>query len=188
MACPYGLLKPRLRRLLLLLTLPAGSRSIGSPGYPNFGGAEYCVSWCAGAIGDPHISFANGGHADFRGSHRARYAFISSPGYQFAPYFQEVDFWYSSVVGLKQLVHGTFMSGSRMTQPFPELAKVLVQAPRTKERDFSALWRPGTGCTTQQYCNTRHLGPVRVGPPLSPVSHRTMAKLLWPPSDGPFFF
>lgn len=40
----------------------------------------------SGATGDPHISFAHGGKADFRGSHRASYVFISSAGYQFAPY------------------------------------------------------------------------------------------------------
>jgi hypothetical protein len=45
------------------------------------------------AGGDPHITFAHGGKADFRGSHRSYYAFITSPDYQFAPYFQEVDFW-----------------------------------------------------------------------------------------------
>ena len=38
----------------------------------------------SGANGDPHIAFANGGRADFRGSHRGIYAFLSSPGYQCA--------------------------------------------------------------------------------------------------------
>lgn len=64
----------------------------------------------ADAMGDPHITFANGGSADFRGSHRDRYNFVASPGYSFAPYFQEVDFMYQSAVGLRQLVHGTFMT------------------------------------------------------------------------------
>ena len=30
--------------------------------------------------------------------------------WQFAPYFQEVDFWFDTPTGLKQLVHGTFMT------------------------------------------------------------------------------
>jgi len=64
----------------------------------------------SGATGDPHISFAHGGKADFRGSHRASYVFISSAGYQFAPYFQEVDFNYHGVSGRWQKVHGTFMT------------------------------------------------------------------------------
>ena len=72
------------------------------------GGAHF-DAWTA-LHGDPHITFAHGGQADFRGSHRAYYAFVSSPGYQFAPHFQEVDFWYHVVVGVKQLVHGTFMT------------------------------------------------------------------------------
>ena len=39
-------------------------------------------SGSSGASGDPHLLFANGGKADFRGSHRDSYAFLSSPGYQ----------------------------------------------------------------------------------------------------------
>ena len=34
------------------------------------------------AAGDPHITFANGGKADFRGKHRRHFAFITSPGYR----------------------------------------------------------------------------------------------------------
>ena len=100
-----------MRALLLLLTL-AALATAQSPGYPSSGSQAYCTAWCAGAIGDPHISFANGGTADFRGSHHGNYVFISSPGYQFAPYFQEVDFMYKSAVGLRQLVHGTFMTAA----------------------------------------------------------------------------
>lgn len=37
-------------------------------------------------------------------------AFVSSPDFQFAPYFLEVDFWFATVTGLQQLVHGTFMT------------------------------------------------------------------------------
>ena len=68
-----------------------------------------CVPYSGGS-GDPHLILANGGDADFRGSHRDYYAFISSPGYHFAPHFQEVDFWFNTATGLKQLVHGTFMT------------------------------------------------------------------------------
>ena len=64
----------------------------------------------SGAGGDPHITFANGGRADFRGSDQDNYVFISSPGYQFAPFFQEVDFHYTSPTAVTQLVHGTFMT------------------------------------------------------------------------------
>ena len=63
-----------------------------------------------GGSGDPHLSFPNGGRADFRGSHRACYVFVSSAGFQFAPFFQEVDFLFTSPQGVLQLVHGTFMT------------------------------------------------------------------------------
>ena len=71
------------------------------------------TGWCCnptGGFGDPHLTFAHGGKADFRGSDREYYVFISSPGYQFAPYFQEIDFVYALPTGLKQLVHGSFMT------------------------------------------------------------------------------
>jgi hypothetical protein len=72
------------------------------------------LGWCcnpSGSFGDPHLTFANGGKADFRGSHGDVYAFISSPGYHFALRFNEADFVYAKPAeGLKQLVHGTFMT------------------------------------------------------------------------------
>ena len=72
------------------------------------------VGWCCnptGASGDPHITLAHGGKADFRGSHNEFYVFLSSPGYQFSPWFQEIDFVYARpATGLKQLVHGSFMT------------------------------------------------------------------------------
>ena len=69
-----------------------------------------CGALISGAGGDPHISFANGGRADFRGSDRDSYAFVSSPGYHFAPWFQEVDFVFTAPTGVTRLVHGTFMT------------------------------------------------------------------------------
>ena len=46
------------------------------------GGMVCSTGYGSGASGDPHIVFAHGGKADFRGSHRQLYNFISSPGYQ----------------------------------------------------------------------------------------------------------
>ena len=63
-----------------------------------------------GATGDPHIVFAHGGKADFRGSDKAAYAFLSSAGYSFAPFFEAVDYFYTTELGVKQLIHGTFMT------------------------------------------------------------------------------
>jgi len=72
------------------------------------------AGWCCnptGAFGDPHITLAHGGKADFRGSHNKFYVFLSSPGYHVSPWFQEIDFVYARpATGLKQLVHGSFMT------------------------------------------------------------------------------
>ena len=84
----------------------AGLTGVVVESAPSFG-------WCCnptGGFGDPHLTFAHGGKADFRGSDRDYFVFLSSPGYQFAPFFQEIDFVYSSATGLRQLVHGSFMT------------------------------------------------------------------------------
>ena len=71
------------------------------------------TGWCCnptGGFGDPHLTFAHGGKADFRGSDKEYFVFLSSPGYQFSPYFKVIDFVYAMPTGLKQLVHGSFMT------------------------------------------------------------------------------
>jgi len=94
------------------------------------------------AGGDPHITFAHGGKADFRGSHRACYAFVSSPGYQFAPYFQEVDFWFDLPTGLKQLVHGTFMTMAMWRVHTSAGRGLLIEADAMKKGEVDVLVFP----------------------------------------------
>jgi len=93
------------------------------------------------AGGDPHIVFAHGGKADFRGSHRDYYAFVTAPGYQFAPYFQEVDFWYASPTGAKQLVHGTFMTRAawRVRTSANRVLLIKADAMRKAELDVTVV-------------------------------------------------
>ena len=99
----------------------------------------------AGIVGDPHIAFAHGGRADFRGSHRALYAFVSSPGYQFAPYFQEVDFWFDAVTGLKQLIHGTFMTQATWRMRTSSGKELLVTADAMHKGELTVLVLGGGG-------------------------------------------
>ena len=77
------------------VALSADGRSVavGSRGFNFYSGRAriYHDPGLTSAMGDPHITFAHGGSADFRGSHRTFYAFLTSPGFQFAPYFQEVQ-------------------------------------------------------------------------------------------------
>jgi len=91
---------------------------------------------------DPHILFAHGGRADFRGSHRDYYAFVSSPGYHFAPHFQEVDFWFDTVTGLHQLVHGTFMTKAVWRMRTSAGKELVVLAEAMKRGELSVLVLP----------------------------------------------
>ena len=68
---------------------------------------QTCSSSGGGSGDPPH--FPNGGRAGFRGSHRACCVFVSSAGFNSLP-FQEVDFLFTSPQGVRQLVHGTFMT------------------------------------------------------------------------------
>lgn len=60
----------------------------------------------AGGEGDPHLSFAHGGVADFRGRHDTFYVMHSSPGFQFATRSVNTSF----LLPRPQLVHGTFFT------------------------------------------------------------------------------
>ena len=104
--------------------------------------AQSAVTCTAGANGDPHINFAHGGTADFRGSHRTCYAFLSSPGYSFAPYFQEADFVYRTAtpqIGLEQLVHGTFMTRAFWTIVTSAGTHVVLGADAMKQGQLDVL-------------------------------------------------
>ena len=82
-----------LRRFITGLSLLAGAAARRSLAH-GYDHNSHCpaINCFRGSVGDPHLQFNGGGKADFRGSHRSSYIFLSSPGYQFAPYFQEVDF------------------------------------------------------------------------------------------------
>ena len=49
-------------------------------GGSNYGGGETVVPCYGGSKGDPHLAFAHGGKADFRGKNGAIYCFLSTPG------------------------------------------------------------------------------------------------------------
>ena len=59
-----------------------------------------------GGVGDPHLMFAHGGSADFRGEHNVYYCMHSSPGFQFAARSVNTSF----LLPRPQLVHGTFFN------------------------------------------------------------------------------
>jgi hypothetical protein len=59
-----------------------------------------------GIWGDPHIHFAHGGYADFRGINNTMFAMLSAPGIQFALRTMDTDF----LLPRPQLVHGSFFT------------------------------------------------------------------------------
>ena len=56
--------------------------------------------------GDPHITFAHGGKADFRGRNNTYFALLSAPGVQFAARTMDTSF----LLPRPQLVHGSFFT------------------------------------------------------------------------------
>jgi hypothetical protein len=57
-----------------------------------------------GSDGDPHLHFAHGGAADFRGKNDTFYALLSAPGVHFAARTEDTSF----LLPRPQLVHGSF--------------------------------------------------------------------------------
>lgn len=66
----------------------------------------YTSSSSAGSSGDPHIKFAHGGIADFRGKNNTSYSFLSAPGYHFAATTTDTIF----KVPRPQTVDGSFFT------------------------------------------------------------------------------
>ena len=64
-----------------------------------------------GGSGDPHLMFAHGGSADFRGEHNVYYCMHTSPGFQFAAKSVNTSF----LLPRPQLVHGTFFTDVAFT-------------------------------------------------------------------------
>jgi hypothetical protein len=78
-----------------------------------------------GISGDPHIVFAHGGRADFRGEDKANYVFLSAPNISFAVQTEFVDF----LLPRPQLVHGSFITK----------AGIVIRS-EVDDREFCALY------------------------------------------------
>ena len=63
-----------------------------------------------GSVGDPHLIFANGGKADFRGKNGTIYAFLSAPKLQVNVLTEARTFRRVHSARRRQLVHGSFVT------------------------------------------------------------------------------
>lgn len=84
-----------------LLARSAGASTCAAPISANCAGSS-----SAGSHADPHLHFAHGGEADFRGTNGTFYALLSAPGVSFAAQTRASDFLLPSPL----LVHGSFFT------------------------------------------------------------------------------
>ncbi len=68
--------------------------------------AQCATSGTASSHADPHLRFAHGGRADFRGVDGTHYALLSAPGVSFAAETRDTDF----LLPKPLLVHGSFFT------------------------------------------------------------------------------
>lgn len=68
--------------------------------------AQCAASGTASSHADPHLRFAHGGRADFRGADGTHYALLSAPGVSFAAETRDTDFLLPNPL----LVHGSFFT------------------------------------------------------------------------------
>lgn len=87
--------------------VPHTSHSAGTVGEHSHAAGEHSPSMRAGARKDPHLSFAHGGHADFRGRNGAYYGFFSEPGLAVNVKVEEASF---SIKRGALTVDGTFLT------------------------------------------------------------------------------
>lgn len=78
---------------------PLAGVLFSSPSAPPSGGEA-----AGGSDGDPHLYFAKGGTADFRGKNGTTYALLTAPGVHFAGVTEDSSF----LLPRPQLVHGSF--------------------------------------------------------------------------------
>ena len=74
---------------------------------PNWGNV-HCVE--PGADKDPHLHFAHGGRADFRGKDRQCYNFFSAPGLSVNVRIEAATYMLSRAPGHALIVHGSFIT------------------------------------------------------------------------------
>ena len=82
---------------------PSPTKSFGSP--------DEGSALCAGFKGDPHLAFAHGGRADFRGEHGAIYCFLTTPGLALNVKTEESTFLLHNRA---LTVHGSFITEARV--------------------------------------------------------------------------
>jgi len=166
---------------------------------------------CTYAIQDPHLSFAHGGKADFRGRHGALYNFLSAPGLAVNVKTEEARFRLHNLhdSGGTLVVDGSFitevtdgqdtMRGDRITpravsqRPTQPLRTHTPPLPRAKRSTTSPLRsgaRRRTGWRSQAQVGQRlflgeALGPS--APHSQPIQHRcTDRRHRWSaPAHGP---
>ena len=134
-----------------------------------------------GTVGDPHLSLAHGGKADFRGLHNTAFNFLSVPGLSISVRTVARDFVRWATGGIKtpllmkdgvyaqplgQVVHGSFIDAvyvrahSKMTG-----ADVLIAIPAEQTRSFRLYRYNPTSSESFVHSNAR----VRGGLPENPA-------------------
>lgn len=86
--------------------------------------------------GDPHLKFAHGGTADFRGEDGVLYNFLSAPGIALNVKTEDVDFWTKNH---SLLVHGSLMTEAHVVTP-----QLQMSYWASKIGDAPVVWINGT--------------------------------------------
>lgn len=106
----------------------------------------------ASSNGDPHIKFANGVTADFRGSNNDVYNFLSVPGLSLNVRTQESTFKYKNTT-----VHGTFITEAFFTALTNNNRSVLYSQSSLRANDNNWGWRMSNGtCDNRRFYTFPH--------------------------------
>ena len=100
-----------LRRFIAALSLLAGAAARRSLAH-GFDHNSHCpaINCFRGSVGDPHLQFAGGGKADFRGRNGTVYSFLSAPRLQVNVLTEARTFKRAHTATKRQLVHGSFIT------------------------------------------------------------------------------
>ena len=113
------------------------------------------------AVKDPHLNFAYGGHADFRGRHNALFNFLSTPRLSVNVKTEESLFHLVDGEGRFRTINGTFLTEAHLVAQIHRsgvLAKVSFWASEVNENNWGyqvgSIPRPVARFRAHTFCCT----------------------------------
>lgn len=111
--------------------------------------ADPCLLQASRAFRDPHLSFAHGGRADFRGRHNGIYNFLSAPGFAVNVKTEQAVF---TIHEGALTVNGTFLTEAHVVAEMPHQRRAVASFWASELDSQQQGWQVVNGsCTGRRF-------------------------------------